>query len=474
MADFGTVSGAFSVISFAGQLLQGIQFLIGFYGDIVSAPDYIKDLNTDLRTLEALLKDIISLSGSTTASTATSPSAKPSLRQALDQCQRHIERLTNLTLPYKYAFQSSKTRKMGARLTLSLRDRPKLEKAANKVAQSKSTLLLAYLSVALCQIAQLGEASKEFQTSISALRVNQGRVFDITSETHASITTIKTYIEDMEKRMAKTLLSSDGQNNLQITTLVSQAVPSKGEIASRMEANTSSNSLTPQSQLQRELPAESSRKGPGDIENLPTTKRIRLGETYTRDTSTGKVLSHTEEHREGTRRVRTITRLMYLPKPAVSLVGLVVTITRSFSAIRQESPKYALRPLEIIPPDAPLLKAIETGDTACVEQLLSQRLTSPFVCTSDGDNLLYFLASQMFEFLFELFKAKHLDPANLERSTEGKIRRRELKHAGSERWVKWKQLFHLFINLGVDAGSYGPHVYVNYPPKIPPSKRHLP
>ena len=76
MTDFRTVSGAFSVINFAGQLLQGIQFLIGFYGDIVSAPDYIKDLNADLKTLEALLKDIISLSGSTTASTATSPSVK--------------------------------------------------------------------------------------------------------------------------------------------------------------------------------------------------------------------------------------------------------------------------------------------------------------------------------------------------------------------------------------------------------------
>jgi hypothetical protein len=72
------------------------------------------------------------------------------------------------------------------------------------------------------------------------------------------------------------------------------------------------------------------------------------------------------------------------------------------SLIANETPKYAIRTIEMIPNNAPILSAIEARDMSAATELLSKRAVSPFALTVSGVNLLEKLASEMFEILFGL------------------------------------------------------------------------
>jgi hypothetical protein len=151
------------------------------------------------------------------------------------------------------------------------------------------------------------------------------------------------------------------------------------------------------------------------------SRRRFIGSSVT-TTWFGKILTSSEGEYLGTNLRYTVTEIMLLPANWLWKSRVAFQILRYQSAAARESPRYSLKPVEMLPRNSPILLAIAAGDTSTATTIFSQRDVSPFEFTADGENLLEIIAEKIYWLFYNIYLKNSRDVVIRRQKLHGRLK----------------------------------------------------
>ncbi|KAF5536356.1 major facilitator superfamily transporter [Fusarium mexicanum] len=114
----------------------------------------------------------------------------------------------------------------------------------------------------------------------------------------------------------------------------------------------------------------------------------------------------------------------------------------------REAPKVTLWPLQILPDDSTIIKAIQSGDAHAAQLIIRAKEVSPFAVSIKGENLLSLIATEILEVIFNLY-FRFVDP---DERWGPKYSDKERKLAEST-FHRLQRLFEFVLKQGADPAQ---------------------
>ena len=428
MEAVGAAGSVLSIIGFAGQILQGLTFLCGFFGDIHDAPDDIGALVNELKALELIVNRInviIAQTGSSASSIALTPSSlnPPAsvgeLKPTLDLCQFWVSKLRSLIVRYEPTGKPSKARKGWNNFNVAFRNK-KFLKYTDGLQRAKSSLLQCYLvfpsSKILDHVTSNDSTSTHLLNELSLLDQRQNSHTIILTKAENSISIMDQNVQAMRSGLSSLLAQVDMQRLARVLKPAMEDVISR-QIRSEFEQNHEKHSnnkfqdqasnTTPcqsteshedssrsQQEAETQLESETQQKAKTQTFTLflrAESKQRRYLKISTYNFWFGKLLMTTESCNMDASSQSLRTEVVLLPATWLLRKGASITINRIILAYAKPVVTYSIRPWSVLPDHNPIFSAILDGDTQQVQRLFANGTASPFDHATDGSNLLLFI-----------------------------------------------------------------------------------
>ncbi len=472
----GAAGSILSIVGVAGQILQGLTFLHGFFRDFRDVPEDIESLVQELDCLEALFRRITVLAGQasistepiTSASTAIVPGPATShgcleeLRPALKFCNYWVGILRDIVDKHEATVNASRLKRTWSKLHLAFR-RERWSKYTAALQRGKFMVLHSQIVIVNSTILEHDSSTKKAVTTVmhqlSRLASNHDSYAAVFTRAQDSVdqTTreIKLTLDSLVAEVDMQRLSTVMQPALEriIATQIKQELETHREelriaispAAPLCSVQTFSDCspteephLSTEGNERRLLTHPSSRKRSG--------RRLMYAKSYNLWFGTLLLSSEVENAEGHSSSVR--TEIILLPALPLLYRGAVMTIKRFISSYSRPAINYSIRPLTILRGDHPILLAISSGNTPQVQHLFATGQASPFDHTARGSNLIGVVFEEIFGVAFEY---SQWDRTGFE------SRRRCFRLANKEDGIQLlnnlKAVAKLLIDVGVDAGA---------------------
>jgi hypothetical protein len=473
MEAVGAAGSVVGIVGVAGQILQGLIFLHGFFREFRDIPEDVQSLVQELNCLEALFRRIAILAAQASspiasATTTTVPGAAPAhsyleeLMPALEFCDRWVKILRDLVDKHESTANASRSMRTWSNLRLAFR-RKRWSEYTAALQQGKSMVLQSHLAIVHSTILEHNSSTKEAVTSImhqlSRLASNHDSYVTMFARGQDSADQnaqeIKSTLASLLAEMNTQQLSAATQTTLEriIATQIKRELQTHHERL-RIETSLATPLRSVQTFSARPRPEEPSLSTEGSERKLLTHssprkrpgRRLKYAKSYNLWFGTLLLSSEVDNAEGSSSSVR--TEIIILPALLLLHKGAVMTINRFISSYSRPVISYSIRPLTVLRDHHPMLLAISSGNTPQVQQLFATRQASPFDYTARGTNLMGVVFEEIFNVAFEY---SQWDRLSFE--SRGRGCRLANKEDGIKLLNDLKTVAKLLIDVGVDAGA---------------------
>jgi hypothetical protein len=476
METVGAAAGVTSLVGFAGQILQGLVFLCGFFGDVHDAPDEVAALVKELKALELLIRRIASLIEGTNSSPNSTPlpgepsalspaSSFPSnsldeIRPALELCGHWTDKLRKLVLLYESTESMTRRRKTWNNINLAFR-RKKLDKYTEALQRGKLLLLQSHLVIMNLSILDhtiySNKSTTQISEQLSKLALNQSSHTTILTQAQESLCSVDQNVREVKSSLDSLLTQFDIQC---LARLLGPAIANvvSYHISLEIQRNREklrldevqdgpSNTTISQSRTSEAGDAQyyvdAGKRKLTSASPHSNIKRRCLGSFKSYNLWFGKILVSTETYTNDSKSQLLRTEVILLPAIWLLRKGATIMIDRVTSACVKPVINYSIRPLTIIPNHSPIFSAIADGNIHLVQELFTKGMASPFDHTSEGKNILGILFGEIFGIAMEDSQRDKL---------YGDITHVPPRRDAPQLIKQLKSFAKSLIELGVDAG----------------------
>jgi nucleoside phosphorylase len=177
---------------------------------------------------------------------------------------------------------------------------------------------------------------------------------------------------------------------------------SQNFIAARDQGSLSDHMLTGEKSSLRKRPELADKMPPIGLRKQQAQRRKRLLRFRGESSWFGKIMISVLEIYTGDDLTHILTEWLFIPSPWLFRLRRGFKILYLKSIVARESPKFTLRPIQILPGHSPIICSIESHDIEAAIQMLRQKTVNPSAVTMDGKSLLNLVSNEVFNTAFGL------------------------------------------------------------------------